>query len=42
VDFSLWCAIPKGMHRCPRVRDNHMAAVLYEKKTVGRDENLLL
>jgi len=33
---------PKGMHRNPRVRDNHTAAVLYEKKMVGRDENLFI
>jgi len=41
LSFTVLC-FPKGMHRSPRVRDNHTAAVLYEKlkKTVGRDENL--
>jgi len=38
LSFTVVC-IPKGMHGCPRVRDNHTAAVLYEK-TVGRNENL--
>jgi len=41
LSFTVLC-FPKGMHRSPRVRDNHTAAVLYEKKMVGRDENLLL
>ena len=27
LSFTMVC-VPKGMHRCPRVRDNHMAAVL--------------
>jgi len=40
LSFTVLC-FPKGMHRSPRVRDNHMAAVLYEK-TVGRDENLFI
>jgi len=39
LSFTVLC-FPKGMHRCPRVRDNHMAAVLYEKM-VGRNENLI-
>jgi len=41
LSFTVLC-FPKGMHRSPRVRDNHTAAVLYEKlkKTVGRNENL--
>ena len=25
LSFTVVC-VPKGMHRCPRVRDNHMAA----------------
>ena len=43
LSFTVVC-VPKGMHRSPRVRDNHTAAVLYEKlkKTVGRDENLFI
>jgi len=41
LSFTVLC-FHKGMHRCPRVRDNHTAAVLYEKKTIVRDENLLL
>jgi len=40
LSFTVLC-FPKRMHRSPRVRDNHTAAVLYEKM-VGRDENLLL
>jgi len=39
--FTVLC-FPKSMHRSPRVRDNHTAAVLYEKKKVGRDENLFI
>jgi len=39
LSFTVLC-FPKCMHRSPRVRDNHTAAVLYEKKMVGRDENL--
>jgi len=43
LSFTVLC-FPKGMHRSPRDRDNHTAAVLYEKlkKTVGRDENLFI
>jgi len=43
LSFTVLC-FPKGMHRSPRVRDNHTAAVLYVKlkKTVGRDENLFI
>ena len=40
LSFTVLC-FPKGMHRSPRVRDNHTAAVLYEKM-VGRNENLIL
>jgi len=40
LSFTMVC-IPKGMHSCPRVRDDYMAAVFYEKK-VCRDESLLL
>jgi len=40
LSFTLVC-IPKGMHRCPRVRDNHMAASFY-KKPICRDENLFI
>jgi len=34
LSFTMVC-IPVGMHGRPRVRDNHMAAVLYEKKTIA-------
>jgi len=40
LSFTLLC-FPKGMHRSPRVRDNHKAAVLYEKM-IGRNENLII
>jgi len=38
---STMVCIPKGMHRSPRVRDNHMAASFYEKP-ICRDENLFI
>jgi len=41
LSFTVLC-FSKGMHRSPSVRDNHTAAVLYEKKTIGRDENLFI
>ena len=40
LSFTMVC-ISKGMHNCPRVRDNYTAARLYEK-TVCRDANLIL
>jgi len=40
LSFTMVC-IPKGMHSCPRVRDNYTAARLYDK-TICRDENLIL
>jgi len=40
LSFTVVC-IPKGMHSCPRVRDNYTAARLYEKM-ICRDENLIL
>ena len=40
LSFTVVC-VPKGMHRCPRVRDNHTAASFYEKP-ICRDENLFI
>ena len=34
LSFTVVC-IPVGMHRRPRVRDNHTAVVLYEKKMIA-------
>jgi len=40
LSFTVVC-VPKGMHRCPRVRDNHTAAS-FCKKPICSDENLFI